>query len=580
MGATDLAKAYVQIIPSTKDFSANLAAAIAPELGAVGADAGGAMGAGIAAGALKGKLGLVAAGAAAVKFGKDAIKTSMDFDSAMSQVQATLLTDKKSMEELRQFAMKMGGSTKFTATEAAQALNYMALAGYDAKTSMDMLPTVLDLAAAGNFDLATASDMVTDAQTALGLSLDETRVMVDQMAKTASRSNTSVYQLGDAMLTIGGTAQFLKGGTKELTTLLGLLADNGVKAGEGGTHLRNVLLKLVDPTEDGIMVMNELGVSVFDAEGNMRSMAEFFPELAEALDGLTQEERIQKISTLFNTRDIASANALLGTSRDRWKELGDEIENSAGAAEEMAEIQLDNLEGDVTLLKSAVDNLKIAITDGPTSGMREFVQVATEGIQEVTEKFNGEEGLQGAADAAGKTMSDIILMIESKVPDATDAALSFAASFSNGITDGTKGLGWKLVENMVLEMVGASNDTNTLDRIASIARNLNPFNQIYNLLFGGLDERLKERANYSESHNPFLAYMEDPNDPNFGYEHTSMRGIETRGPAQPSGTVSARGEDANWAGGTVNNIYVENVQTLDQVMDMIENDNRRRRMNP
>ena len=138
--------------------------------------------------------------------------------------------------ELRDFAQEMGSTTAFSATEAADALNYMALAGYDAETSMTMLPNVLNLAAAGGMELATASDMVTDSQTALGLSLEETSTLVDQMALASSKTNTSVSQLGEAILSIGGTAKNLSGGTTELNQVLGLLADNGIKGAEAGTH--------------------------------------------------------------------------------------------------------------------------------------------------------------------------------------------------------------------------------------------------------------------------------------------------------------------------------------------------------
>lgn len=167
--------------------------------------------------------------AAATAFGKTAIDAGMNFDSAMSQVAATMGTTVDEISNLREFAQQMGATTAFSATEAAQALNYMALAGYDAEKSMAMLPNVLNLAASGGMQLATASDMVTDAQSALGLSMDETTQLVNKMAKAAASSNTSVSQLGEAMLTIGGSAKKLAGGTTELTTILGILADNGMK---------------------------------------------------------------------------------------------------------------------------------------------------------------------------------------------------------------------------------------------------------------------------------------------------------------------------------------------------------------
>ena len=152
------------------------------------------------------------AGRSTINFVKGAVEESRGFDQAMAQGAATLGKSTKEIKDLSTFARKMGSETAFSATEAAEALNYMALAGYDSETSMAMLPTVLNLAAAGALKLGDASDMVTDAQSALGLSLAETSAMVDQMAKASSKSNTSVGQLGEAFLTIGATARGLKGG--------------------------------------------------------------------------------------------------------------------------------------------------------------------------------------------------------------------------------------------------------------------------------------------------------------------------------------------------------------------------------
>lgn len=182
------------------------------------------------------------------------VQTGQTFDSAMAQVAATMgkTVDQLSNEtgtvqlewgefsgNLRDYAREMGANTQFSATEAAQALNYMALAGYDTQEAMSMLPNVLNLAAAGGMELATASDMITDAQTALGLSFEETTKMVDQMAVTSQKSNTSVSQLGDAILTIGAYARNVAGGTQELNTVLGALADNGIKGStEDCSYLR------------------------------------------------------------------------------------------------------------------------------------------------------------------------------------------------------------------------------------------------------------------------------------------------------------------------------------------------------
>lgn len=146
-------------------------------------------------------------------------------------------------------AKEMGATTAFSATECAEALNYLALAGYDTQQMCNTLPTLLNLAASGGFDLATASDMVTDAMSARGMEISQADTMVDQMAKKAFSTNTSVKQLGEGILKIGATAKSIKGGTAELNTALGILANNGIKGAEGGTHLRNVILSLQSPTD-------------------------------------------------------------------------------------------------------------------------------------------------------------------------------------------------------------------------------------------------------------------------------------------------------------------------------------------
>lgn len=323
-------------------------------------------------------------------FGVKSVKTGMEFDSAMSQVAATM---GKTMDDLasetgkvdlawgefsgnlREYAQEMGAHTRFSATQAAEALNYMALAGYNTQKSMEMLPPVLNLAAAGSMDLAKASDMVTDASSALGLTQEETVEMVDKMAKTASKSNTSVEQLGDAMLTVGGTAKVLKGGTTELSTALGILADNGTKGAEGGTALRNVLTAIQGGKFE--KTFGALGVEAYDAQGNLRSLKDIFLDMQDAMDGMTSEERTDIINKTFNARDLKNVNALLGTSADRWDELTAAIDDSNGAAEEMAATQLDNLAGDITLLKSAFEGLQIAVSDKLEPYIRKFVQFLT-----------------------------------------------------------------------------------------------------------------------------------------------------------------------------------------------------------
>ncbi len=309
---------------------------------------------------------------AVAAMGGAAVKTAANFESSMSQVQATMGITSDSMSDLNgesvntmdalsDLAKEMGSKTAFSASECAEALNYLALAGYDTQEMADTLPTVLNLAAAGGLDLASASDMVTDAMSALGMETSDADKMVDQMAKTASSTNTSVGQLGEGILTIGATAKSVKGGTAELNTALGILANNGIKGAEGGTHLRNVILSLQNPTDIAASAMEELGVSVYDSQGNMRSLNDILGDLNTSMDGMTAEEKSNIISKIFNKTDLSSVNALLANTGDTWDDLQTSIENSGGAAQQMADTQLDNLSGQITILKSAIEGFAISI---------------------------------------------------------------------------------------------------------------------------------------------------------------------------------------------------------------------------
>lgn len=303
--------------------------------------------------------------------GTASVTTAANFESSMSQVQATMGITKdamstvngqsvNTMDTLSKLAKKMGAETAFSASECAEALNYLALAGYDTQQMCDTLPTVLNLAAAGDIALADASDMVTDAMSALGMGVDEAETMVDQMAKTASTTNTSVAQLGEGILTIGATAKSIKGGTAELNTALGILANNGIKGAEGGTHLRNIILSLQSPTDIAAKQMEALGLSVYDSEGNMRSLNDILGDLDTSMDGMTSAEKSNIISKIFNKTDLSSVNALLANTGGTWDELQQKIIESGGAAQQMADTQLDNLQGQITILKSALEGLAIS----------------------------------------------------------------------------------------------------------------------------------------------------------------------------------------------------------------------------
>lgn len=442
--STTLGQAYIQVIPSTQGLQHSLDAALnGSETQNAANNAGGTIGKGLTAGALVGLKMLEKAAGAAIEFGKSTIDAGMSFDSAMSQVAATMgysldeLSDSGSvasqtLDTLRDFALEMGSTTSFSATESSQALNYMALAGYDAETSMAMLPNVLNLAAAGAMGLAEASDMVTDASSALGLDISETTRLVDQMATASSKSNTSVSQLGEAILTVGGTAKNLSGGTTELSTALGILADNGIKGAEGGTSLRNVILSLSAPTDKASAAMEALGIQAFDAEGNMRPLNDTFNDLNDVLSTMTQQEQTQVLNTLFNKTDLKAVNALLANSGERFDELSAAIDAASGSAAAMAEVQLDNLAGDITLFESALEGAKIAVSDSLTPALREVVQFGSEAVATLGTAFS-EGGFSGAMDALGGILADAVKMAVEALPAMVEAGASLLMSLVDGM---------------------------------------------------------------------------------------------------------------------------------------------------
>lgn len=304
------------------------------------------------------------------------------FEASMSQVAATMGITSAAAEfdTLSDAAKEMGETTKFSASQAGEALNYLALAGYDAEKAVGALPTVLNVAAAGGMELAAASDMITDAMSALGLQTSQMADFSDKLAVTAQKSNTSVSQLGEAILTVGGTAKSLAGGVTEMNTVLGILADNGIKGAEGGTMLRNVILSLSAPTSTAAAALKDLGVTAFDASGSMRPLEDTFADLNAALSKLSDQEKTAVLNEIFNKVDLKGVNALLGTSAERFDELSGYIDSCSGAAADMAATMDDNLKGDLTIMQSALEGLGIAAYEKFQTPMRTAVQSVTEDI--------------------------------------------------------------------------------------------------------------------------------------------------------------------------------------------------------
>ncbi|MCI9681414.1 MAG: phage tail tape measure protein [Lachnospiraceae bacterium] len=318
---------------------------------------------------------------------QEATNMGSSFEASMSQVAATMGMTAEEVNRgseaytlLANTAKECGKTTMFSASEAAEALNYLALAGYDAEKSAATLPKVLDLAAAGGLDLAYASDLVTDSMAALGLETDRLDTYIDEMARTSQKSNTSVAQLGEATLVCAGTVSLAKQSLETMNTELGVLANNGIKGAEGGTHLRNVILALSAPTSNASDALQELGVSISDSHGDMRALNDILIDLNASMSGMSSTEKTRMISRIFNKTDIAAVNALLKGTGDEYDELNEKIRDCDGAAAAMAETLNNNLKGKVTVLQSALEGLGISAYEIFDDDMKEAVDAATKAV--------------------------------------------------------------------------------------------------------------------------------------------------------------------------------------------------------
>lgn len=409
----------------------------------------------VAGSALKGAATAVAAATtAAGGLAAASVKVGSNFESSMSQVAATMglttadiANGSEEFELLAQAAKDAGATTAFSASQASEALNYLALAGYDAQTAADALPAVLNLAAAGSMDLAYASDLATDAMAALGIEASNENLtrFGDEMAKTASKANTSVAQLGEAILTVGGTAKSLAGGTTELNAALGVLANRGIKGSEGGTALRNVILALSAPTDKAAASMKSLGLEVYDASGNMRPLNEIFKDLNASMENMSEGEKTQVLNEIFNKVDLKSAQALLAGCGDEFDNLADAIANSGGAMQDMADTQLDNLKGDLTILQSGLEGLGIAAYEGMQGPLREAVQLATSMVGDISAAFN-EGGLTAAVGAVGNALAEMVTYVAGLAPQMIDAGVGLLTSLISGIQQNLPALASGAVE--------------------------------------------------------------------------------------------------------------------------------------
>lgn len=373
----------------------------------------------------------------------DCVNVYAEFEDSMLQVAATMgITQEEiangsdAYEKLTNAAKEAGASTRYSASEAGEALNYLALAGYDADKAVETLPKVLNLAAAGGMELATTSDLVTDAMSALQMETGDLDTFIDQMAKTSQKSNTSVQQLGEAILVCAGTATSTGQELTTLNTSLGILADNGIKGAEGGTKLRNVMLSLSAPTDKAAAQLTSLGVSVYDAEGNMRQLDEIMADLNASLGDLSQDERTNAINNIFNKTDLNAVNALLASTTGRFDELSAQIDDCAGAAADMAGTMEAGIAGTTRSFESAMEGMQIEVGSIFADFKQTLMSDSIEVIRNFTNNLREAGGDWGKiGEAIGQALSEIIMMVGNYLPQIVDMGMQIIQTLGSALMD-------------------------------------------------------------------------------------------------------------------------------------------------
>lgn len=340
------------------------------------------------------------------------VTTGMNFTSSMSEVQALSGATGAELEALTETAKKYGASTKYTAAESAQALKYMALAGWDSQQMIDGLPGVLNLAAASGEDLATTSDIVTDALTAFGMSAEDSTRFVDVLAQASSNSNTTVGMMGETFQYVAPVAGALGYSIEDTAVAIGLMANSGIKAGQAGTALRAIMSRMADPPEDTAKAMEELGLSLTNSEGNMKSLDEVMQDMRDAFSGLNASEKAAYASTIGGTEAMSGLLAIVNASDGGFNKLTESINNSTGACEEMASTMQDNVTGDLASLSSAFEGLQLNVFEEMKEPIRDVLQTLTKTLQD--------SKTQKAASDLGKVLADMAKTLAEHLPDAIE----------------------------------------------------------------------------------------------------------------------------------------------------------------
>ena len=403
---------------------------------------------GLGTAAKVGAAALAAGVGAIVKFGKDSVETGKEFDQGMSQIAATLGITTEDIQNnvngagdtfdaLRQKAQEMGSATNFTATEAAEGLNILAMSGYDAESSIAMIEDVLHLSAAGAMDMASAAGYVAGAMKGFNDETKDSGYYADLMAKGATLANTSVQQLGEAISSGAAGAAAYNQSADSMTVALLRLAEQGEVGSAAGTALSAAMKSLYTPTDQAKEALNALGIAAYDENGAARDFNAVINELNNSLAGMTDEEANAYKQTIFSIQGLNAYNKMVVTGVDKQEEWADALaqaSDGAGEASKQYDTMTDNLQGDIDILGSALDGFKLAVSDRLTPTIREFVQFGSDGLAQLTEAFQS-GGLTGAADALGDIISRGVAKISEKMPMILEAGKKLVVSLTKGISE-------------------------------------------------------------------------------------------------------------------------------------------------
>lgn len=322
---------------------------------------------------------------ALLNFGKDTIKTGMDFNASMSKVQALTGANDKQFARLRDTAQEMGRTTVFTATEAADAMGYLAQAGWKTDQIIAGIPGVLSLAASSGTGLAESASIASNAMNAFGMSADEVGHFADMLAVTAAAADTNVSLMGETFKYVAANAGAFNISATDMAESIGLIANAGIKGSNAGTALSRILTNITT-NKDAKEAIKELGVEIFDTSGKMRDWGDIVGDARVAWQGLSSDqEKASFAKSIAGQYGLAAWNALMNTSTESAEQFRDALENSEGAAALMSQGMLDNLKGDLTLLNSAFDGLKLLLSDTFDTQLRGATQSITGFITGITD---------------------------------------------------------------------------------------------------------------------------------------------------------------------------------------------------